>query len=167
MSIKLFKYLNENNKLPPKDILIVDLGCGDGRVLEPFYREGYKVVGIDLDKEAIEAAQHAMPNGSFGLCDIRQFVLPEKCFVIIRNVLSFLETKQQVQELLNKLQNNSTFFTFFGPNDEKSHTALFWEREEIEKICKNLGAEVIDETDEVGINLAGGPRRSHVFSCLK
>ncbi len=38
---------------PPKRVL--DIGCGDGRVMMPLKRAGHEVAGIDVDSRAVEA----------------------------------------------------------------------------------------------------------------
>lgn len=161
-----FKYLNLNNKLPSVEIPIYELGCHDGKMLEPFYRHGYYVVGVDKDSEAIERAKVNMPKGIFVVHDIRDFTVPENGFVIIRNVFSFFDTKEQVEQLLLKIRNHKIFFTMFGPNDELAPDKLTWTREEIEKICSKVGATIVSEFDGMGTNMAGNPRRSHCFTCV-
>ena len=43
---------------PPRRV--VDLGCGDGRLLVPLAQLGYDMVGMDLNEAAITAARHAL-----------------------------------------------------------------------------------------------------------
>jgi len=49
--------------LPPGRVL--DVGCGDGGFLYRMYLKGWSVVGLDFDKDAIEAAREQY--GEFGL----------------------------------------------------------------------------------------------------
>ena len=45
---------------PPKDLKILDIGCGGGLVCEPLARMGAKVTGIDADTQAVSVAtEHA------------------------------------------------------------------------------------------------------------
>lgn len=147
--------------------MICELGCNDGRVLVPFYKHGYPVLGIDTQTEAIREAQISIPNGTFGVQDARIFTAPSGSFVIIRNVLPFLGTKEEVHKLLERHSDHQMFFTFFGPEDESANGQLSWTRGEAEHICKEFGAKVIGEFNGTNKNMAGCPRRTHVFYCLK
>ena len=59
--IKTFKL--ENNKIPLKDIKILDIGCGGGLLSEPMCRLGAKVTGIDASDKNIKIAKlHSKKN---------------------------------------------------------------------------------------------------------
>jgi trans-aconitate methyltransferase len=90
----LYKQLSFMNMLPPKDTLIVDFGCRDGRLLDAFYKDGYSAVAIDSDPERIVEAKIAMPNAKFTCADIRTTFIP-KGFLILRFVLPFLIQKKK------------------------------------------------------------------------
>lgn len=165
--MKIFPYLAEHEVLPSKQSLIIELGCGDGRVLVRFYDAGYSVIGVDKDQSAIETARLTMPKGMFHVGDIRGFPVPTGSFIIVRNVLPFLDSKQEASAFLAGLKGHPMHFTFFGMNDERPGNALWWTREEVKSICKGLNATVIEEFDGMSTNLAGKPRRSHIFYCLK
>lgn len=165
--VPLFKYLNQNSLLPKPGTLIFELGCNDGRVLTPFYKNGYRVGGVDMQPDKIELAKTAMPIGDFQVGDIRTFTVPAGSFVIMRNVLPFLSSKQEVDELLNRHSGYAMFFTFFGKDDELAKTKLFWSHDEVLAICDRLGARIVDEFNGDGQNMAGQYRRSHIFSCLR
>ena len=36
---------------------VIDIGCGDGRVLVPLASAGHQLTGIDIDEHAIEACR--------------------------------------------------------------------------------------------------------------
>lgn len=48
---------------------IIDLGCGTGNNLEPYYDE-YQVIGFDLDEKNIAICKEKMPNGEWHVADI-------------------------------------------------------------------------------------------------
>ena len=53
----------ENNKIPLKNIRILDIGCGGGLLSEPMCRLGAKVTGIDASEKNINVAKlHAKKN---------------------------------------------------------------------------------------------------------
>jgi SAM-dependent methyltransferase len=48
----------------PRPGRLVDLGCGTGRLLPPFARRGYRVLGVDLSEEMLAvAAERAAASG--------------------------------------------------------------------------------------------------------
>ncbi len=165
--MKLYEYLNKNRILPPPGTLIIDLGCGDGRVLGPFYREGYAVLGVDMDAGRVSVAQGHMTEGVFGVQDLRLFTVPKGGFMILRNVLPFFRSKEEVRGFLNKHPDHTIYFTLFGKNDEMADKALIWSREEVDSICSNVGAIIIEVQDGPGHSLSGDSRRCHIFHCLK
>lgn len=50
----IFQYIKENNLLPERGKLIVEVGCGAGGVLKVFKDAGYHVMGVDLGAEYVE-----------------------------------------------------------------------------------------------------------------
>ena len=57
--------LTQHNRLPDATTNIVDVGCGDGAVLEDFIRLGASAVncaGIDLLEERVKAARERLPG---------------------------------------------------------------------------------------------------------
>lgn len=49
-------------RLVKKSDLIVDMGCGDGRVAHAFYEKGYAIVGADSSTEMLFNLQEKCPN---------------------------------------------------------------------------------------------------------
>ncbi len=55
----MFSLLSEyakERRVPPKEIRILDIGCGSGRITEKLCRAGYQAIGIDFSEEAIRKA---------------------------------------------------------------------------------------------------------------
>ncbi|MAI66732.1 MAG: hypothetical protein CMJ26_02500 [Phycisphaerae bacterium] len=46
----------------PQDVL--DVGCGNGRLLVPLAQAGHRVLGIDVDKQAVESASKVCKDAS-------------------------------------------------------------------------------------------------------
>ena len=56
--------LSKSQKLPLKNLKILDIGCGGGLISEPMYRLGASVTGTDASKKNINVASlHAKKNG--------------------------------------------------------------------------------------------------------
>ncbi len=163
----LYKQLNFLEMLPAKGTLVIDCGCGDGRVLKHFYDNGYPVFGIDINKNSLSLAQAAMPTGQFVCEDIRNIVLPPG-FLIFRNVLQFFTTKEEVTTLIKKYLSQSMYISLFGPDDEFRDTSLTWTRQEIDLLIEEIGNVVrFVETKGVSQNLKGEKRYSHTFEMLR
>jgi SAM-dependent methyltransferase len=65
---------------------IVDAGCGSGRNLVYFLREGYEIFGVDADPQAIEATRAlsarlapALPAGNFRIEPVESMSFPDGC----------------------------------------------------------------------------------------
>lgn len=51
--------------LPNKGGMFVDLGCGDGRVIEAAAKRGYRALGVELDKDRAEATRERLSSKAF------------------------------------------------------------------------------------------------------
>lgn len=165
--MNLYKQLEFLGILPSKSTLIVDCGCGDGRVLIDFYKNGYNVFGIDKDEEEIKEVKNLMPNGNFVCGDMRSIDIPEG-LIIFRNVLQFLDSKDEVNSIITKCLNNSMYISIFGQEDELKNKALTWTREEVEKLMQDMGNITrFTETKGKSKNLNGGDRYGHTYEILR
>ncbi len=65
---------------PVRGLSMLDIGCGDGRLLEAFSRRGAEVVGIDADPAMVEAAILNVPLCTVLQGDARALPFPEATF---------------------------------------------------------------------------------------
>jgi SAM-dependent methyltransferase len=88
---------------------IFDAGCGHGRNLVYFLREGYEVFGVDADPRAIDAARHLsrtlapdLPADNFRAEPIEASSFPDAYadFAISSAVLHFARDDQQFDAML-------------------------------------------------------------------
>ena len=105
------KFGNKSEKLPLKDIKILDIGCGGGLLSEPLSRLGAEVTGIDASDRNIKIAkkhlQKSKLNIDYYCSSPEKFVIKEKFDVVLNmeivehvdNVDFFL---LKSSELLNK-----------------------------------------------------------------
>jgi len=105
------KFGNKSEKLPLKDIKILDIGCGGGLLSEPLSRLGATVTGIDASDRNIKIAkkhlQKSKLNIDYYCSSPEKFVIKEKFDVVLNmeivehvdNVDFFL---LKSSELLNK-----------------------------------------------------------------
>lgn len=63
--------------------LILDAGCGDGRLSYELKNKNYKVVGVDYSKRAISFARGFSPELEFFVQDLKNLDIPYKFDVIV------------------------------------------------------------------------------------
>ena len=62
--------------LLPAKASILDLCCGDGRIMQKLARRGYRVAGIDGSERMLTYARGRLPKAKLYLLDARRFDLP-------------------------------------------------------------------------------------------
>jgi len=86
---------------------ILDLGCGNGRLLKSLLEadKKFSYTGVDFSNELIEQAKKQFPNFNFQLSDIREADFKAKSFDMIFSIATFhhLENKKERQEILDKI----------------------------------------------------------------
>src|SRR6266403_926677 len=88
---------------------ILDTGCGFGRNLVYFFREGFEVVGVDADSQAVEATRRlagflapALPANNFRVETVEAMSFPDNFadLVISSAVLPFARTSDHFDAML-------------------------------------------------------------------
>jgi SAM-dependent methyltransferase len=70
--------------LPAPGKLTVDIGCGEGRLARDLKRVGHQVIGIDVSRTMIEAAQKADPDGDYRCANAEDVPLADKsCDLVV------------------------------------------------------------------------------------
>lgn len=86
---------------------ILDLGCGNGRMLKLFATSGKKFdyLGIDFSEELIKQARVQFPQHTFQVADIRQLDIAPASFDLVVMIAAFhhLETKKERERLLSHI----------------------------------------------------------------
>jgi tellurite methyltransferase len=104
IDIYLFDQLLRGRITPGMQIL--DAGCGHGRNLIYFLREGYDVFGADIDAHAVEATRRlaaSLPNDNFRIEKIEAMSFPDAFadVVISSAVLHFAREDDHLQAMLH------------------------------------------------------------------
>jgi SAM-dependent methyltransferase len=102
---------------------VLDTGCGSGRNLVYFLREGYEVFGVDTDPNAIECTRRlaaslapALPADNFRLEAIEEMTFPDAFadLVLSSAVLHFARCDDQFEAMLRAtwrvLKSGGLFF---------------------------------------------------------
>lgn len=96
----------------PKNYAILDAGCGEGRNLVFFIRNGYKVFGIDKNEDAIKMLRYLSksinpeyPTSRFRAGDLNKMPYKDQQFdaIISSAVLHFAESEQHFLEMFSEL----------------------------------------------------------------
>ena len=110
------KFGNKSEKLPLKDIKILDIGCGGGLLSEPLSRLGAKVTGIDASDRNIKIAKMHLEKSKLDIdyyCSSPdKFVAREKFDVVLN-----MEIVEHV--------NNVDFFLFKSSELLKKNGLMF------------------------------------------
>jgi tellurite methyltransferase len=100
-----------------KDARILDAGCGRGRNLHYFLRNGYSISGFDPNEEVIETLQHLYPSKttSFKVSSIETFVSETSYDFIICNAVHHFAAShavffEQVGKLVALLDHQGVLF---------------------------------------------------------
>ena len=91
----------------PDSFKLLDLGCGNGRLLSVLKdsHKKFEYLGLDFSQELIKQAQQNWPDYDFQVHDMQMLNFPEQSFDCVAMVASFhhLYTKKERQELLQKI----------------------------------------------------------------
>lgn len=153
----LFLDYYSTNYGPVRNKKLLDLGCGNGGMIEFFIKRGFQanqISGIDLSNTRILRAQKQIPGAHFYTCDAINFSLDEKKFEIITafDLFSHFNTKEQIdQGLLNirsHLGENGLFLWYdiysldhFSPNANAD--AWGYNKEQIISFASEAGFKLI------------------------
>ncbi|MCS4161422.1 2-polyprenyl-3-methyl-5-hydroxy-6-metoxy-1,4-benzoquinol methylase [Salinibacter ruber] len=60
---------------------IIELGCGSGRLLYPYYEQGIEVMGVDASQNAKSVSK--LPDNRFEIADLKEKYQPSKTYDIV------------------------------------------------------------------------------------
>jgi len=160
----LLKKINSNDK-------ILDVGCGKGRVIESLIPITNNITGVDFDESAIIIAEKIIKEDIVLICDdIFNYLnknINEKFDVIILSHV--LEHIDDPSSFLKTLTTRSKFLYIEVPDLECTHLNVYrqlvntdliysdadhvyeFNRNELEKIIKSVGFEVISSEFRFGV----------------
>ena len=83
---------------------ICEIGCGAGAFLYPFWKRGYKIMGVDRSKALIDIATNVMPDVPFSVCDVNEISLDEKYdYVISSSVFHYFPNLEYAGRVLFRM----------------------------------------------------------------
>lgn len=127
---ELFKIVNKTKKGDK----IMDVGCGNGRLINAFGKKEIKYLGVDQSKALLKEAKKIHPDKNFVEGNILELSkLPEINFdyvfsVAVLHHLPGIETKvQALKQLKNKLNDNGEIIiTVWNLWGQKKYKKLIW-----------------------------------------
>lgn len=176
--INLFVKLQKEGLLK-QDGSILDLGCGNGRLSEPFFKSDYKVTLVDKDSKMLREAEDNFKkikeSGFQSLnTSIEDFEFNEVYDgIIMSNVLPFQKNKENisriVQTAFDKLNKGGfLYFTLFGVKDQwvkEYPNMIFYEKEEALGIIKREPYYLSEDFGK-GSTMKGDIKTWHIFCLL-
>lgn len=177
--IFLFSKLKRENLLKEKGLLL-DLGSGEGRASEVFFKHGYDAVLVDINKEALSKAEERFKSIGDGALEtfetsVEQFEFKDNYdAIIMSNILPFLENKIEIERIVKKAfeklnTGGFLFFTLFGEKDqwatEKRENMVFFSKEDSLEIL-NQEPYFFSEDYGLGATMKGDIKKWHMFHLL-
>lgn len=95
----------------PKNVTVLDVGCGEGRNSIFFARMGYKVDAFDISEKGIAKAKaiaaQEQVNVNFFVCDLDQFLFEKQYGIILSHGVLHLPRKEVRNRFIQKMQENT------------------------------------------------------------
>lgn len=79
-----------------KDGLLLDVGCGSGNAMKDMQRRGWKVMGIDFDKVAVESAKEKGFNARVGDLFSQQFPASNFDAILLNHVIEHIPSPEKI-----------------------------------------------------------------------
>lgn len=112
--------------------VVLDLGCGDGRLFQIFRDKNIDYTGIDISEKLIEIAKRKNPNTKFIVGDALKLPFPDNSFTKVFNiaVLHHIPSKKLRLQLLSEAKrvlkpDGLLILTVWNLWDKKSAKKLF------------------------------------------
>lgn len=179
LMINLFNKLKREELLKANGIL-ADLGSGNGKLSEPFFRYGYQVELIDKNAEVLmhaESVFKSVKDKGYKIIksSIEDFKF-EKNYdgIMFSNVLPFIKDKEKVSNIIKESYKRVNgggflFFTLFGIKDQwaidKADIMSFYDKNEALSILEKEPYYVSEDYGR-GSTMKGDMKIWHIFHIL-
>lgn len=161
---------------------ILDLGCGPGHHSRIFYKNGFKVTGVDLSKEMINIAKKEIPEVEFQVMDILKLKFKKCSFNGVWASASLLHIQKKLlpkalEKIYNILCEKGIFYLSLkqGEGEEllkdKRYGGVdkfysYFTSTDIEKNLKQAGFKIINISNREKRNIYDTNPWIHIF-CTK
>ena len=166
------------SETPPKNRpFAVDLGCGDGRDTVELLRQGWRVLAIDGDKNAIaQLRKRSGVNRTFLETRVQRFeslTLPPSVDLVNASFcLQFCPSEHFPnlwEEIIASLRSNGRFSgQLFGDRDSSTvHSNIIgYTRKQVEGLLKPFEKEYFEEEEHAGKTALGEDKYWHLFQIV-
>lgn len=155
----------------------IDLGCGSGRDSLALLEQGWQVLAIDGEAEAIAALEQATPPAWRSRLQTQQVTfeamsLPPADLINASFALPFCspENYDAVWQKITQAVNPHGRFVgqFFGPRDEwaAKPSMTFHTAEQVKTLLTPFEIETFKEVEEDGQTATGQPKHWHLFTVI-
>jgi 2-polyprenyl-3-methyl-5-hydroxy-6-metoxy-1,4-benzoquinol methylase len=106
-----FDIIEKYCKKAPKDIKLLDVGCGDGRFVFDAFHRGYDITGIDLSPDRVEQGikHYNLSENMLRCMNIDEFSSNEKFDVIVMfDLIEHVESPATVLQNLKKITHEDS-----------------------------------------------------------
>lgn len=186
-------YYERTHKRPPRDTLVmalanfgvsneprfaVDLGCGAGNDAVELLHQGWRVLAIDKEQNAIDSLRKRVPENSktrlqTKISPFEGLTLPTADLVNASFALPFCRPHHFAalwEQIEGALGTNGRFSGhFFGLNDSWATHATqmtFLSYDQIQTLFQAFAIEHFAEKDEAGSTAMGEEKHWHIFSIV-
>ena len=100
----------------------IDVGCGEGWIMDEFKRQGISVLGLDFSSHGIEKFHsHLLPffeqGNIYELLEEKVRIKLKFDFIILANVIEHVKDPFQLLQNIKKIMNSSSILVVVAPND--------------------------------------------------
>jgi len=122
--------------------LLVDIGCGEGKDVNVFYKNGFNILGIDKSQEEIIIAKEKYSYCNFKLQDAENLKFKDNyvsSFFII-NVIHYTKMEKVMKEIYRTLKKGGYLFIHFNISitDNKGNVDYEHKENEIEHLVSDF-----------------------------
>lgn len=135
--------------------MIVDIGCGNGRDVGVFVKDGFNALGVDISQQEIEDCKRRFPELKFEMQDAEKLMLEDNsvdAFFMI-NVIHYVHKEKAIREIFRVLKPKGYFFIHFNLEiiDKNGKVDYRHDQKEILKLVsmfKIIGKKIFNRTDQ-------------------
>lgn len=112
--------------------MIVDFGCGNGRDVDVFIKNGFDSAGIDVSKDEIKLAQSNFPNCKFTVQNIENLNFKDNSIdsIFMINVIHYVNQEKTFDEISRVLKPGGYVFIHFNLEIvDKEDNLDYWQQE--------------------------------------
>lgn len=121
---------------------IVDLGCGNGRDLNVFHKNGFETLGIDYDEKIIADAKTKYPTLAFQCANIEHLPFSDESIdaYFCINLIHYVDQKKALAEIMRTLKPGGRIYIHFNLQiiDEQGNLDYIQHIDDVHKLISDF-----------------------------